>query len=417
MNAPKRPIAFILKGWPRLSETFIANEIHALERAGLNIRIYALRHPTDRDRHPVHDAIQAQASYLPEYLHDEPLRVLRAWWQARRLPGFQRAARAFRRDLMRDPTRNRVRRFGQAMVLATDLPAEIRHLHAHFLHTPASVTRYAAMIRGLSFSISAHAKDIWTTPAWDKREKLAESIFTVTCTGTGHRHLSDLSRNNGKVHLAYHGLDLSAVPEPPLTRPSRDGSDPSDPVRIVSIGRLVEKKGFDVLLDALAMLPPNLAWRFDHVGGGALASKLKRKSQTLGLQNRIVWHGALSHRDIFRVLQEGDLFVLPSRIAASGDRDGLPNVLMEAMSQKLPCISSAVAAIPELINTDDIGILVPPEDPAALSKALHHMIQNPALRDRMGAAGYRRVKSAFSPDAGQDLLQSLFAHALGGARE
>ena len=142
-------VAFILKGYPRLSETFIAQEIAALERRGLDILIVSLRHPTEARRHRLHDAIRAAVLYLPEYLLLEPLRVLRAWWKIRKTAAYAAARRLWLRDLARDPTPNRARRFGQALVLAAELPADVKHLHAHFLHTPASVTRYAAALLGL----------------------------------------------------------------------------------------------------------------------------------------------------------------------------------------------------------------------------------------------------------------------------
>ncbi len=150
-------IAIVLKGYPRLSETFIAQEIHALERRGFALRIYSLRHPTDGATHPVHREIRAPATYLPEYLGDEPRRVVAGWRRARRLSGYRQARRTFLGDLRRDPTPNRLRRFGQACVLAAELPGEVVRLYAHFLHTPSSVTRYAALMTGLPWSASAHA--------------------------------------------------------------------------------------------------------------------------------------------------------------------------------------------------------------------------------------------------------------------
>src|SRR5690242_12682109 len=131
-SPPAVRVAFVLKGYPRLSETFIAQEIAALERRGLDIRIVSLRHPTDRARHPIHDQIRAPVLYLPEYLKDEPRRVLAGWHRARILPGYRSARRVWLADLSRDPTPNRVRRWGQALVLAAELPADIFHLHAHF---------------------------------------------------------------------------------------------------------------------------------------------------------------------------------------------------------------------------------------------------------------------------------------------
>ena len=180
----------------------------ALEQRGLGILIVSLRHPTDRNVHPMHAAIRAERLYLPEYLYQEPLRVWRGWRQMRRSKVIPRAASVWLADLLRDPTPNRVRRFGQALVLAAELPADIQHLHAHFLHTPASVARYTALISGRGWSVSAHAKDIWTTPEWEKREKLGEAQWAVTCTAAGHAHLAALAPRPERITLCYHGLDL-----------------------------------------------------------------------------------------------------------------------------------------------------------------------------------------------------------------
>ncbi len=228
--ASRRRVAFVLKGYPRLSETFIAQEILALEQRGLGILIVSLRHPTDRTVHPVHDAIGADRLYLPEYLYQEPSRVWRGWRRARRQPGYRRALRAWLADLRRDPTPNRVRRFGQALVLAAELPSEVSHLHAHFLHTPASVARYAALISGLDWTVSAHAKDIWTIPDWEKRAKLGEARWAVTCTAAGRAHLASLAPRPERVALCYHGLDLERFSSPPQRPPGNDGSDPRCPV-------------------------------------------------------------------------------------------------------------------------------------------------------------------------------------------
>ena len=170
MNRPA--LAVLVKGWPRLSETFIAQELVALERAGLTLELWSLRHPTDKKTHPLHDQLKAQVNYLPEYLHNEPMRVLRGLFSALRRPGWRAAFGAFRADVARDRSRNRFRRFGQACVLARELPADCPGLYAHFMHTPSSVARYAAILRGLPWAFSAHAKDIWTSEEWDLTAKL-----------------------------------------------------------------------------------------------------------------------------------------------------------------------------------------------------------------------------------------------------
>jgi hypothetical protein len=192
----------VLKGYPRLSETFIAQELLTLQQAGVAFEIHALRRPHDGKRHPVHDEISAKIGYLPEYVHQEPRRVVAAWLKARQLPGYAAARSAWLKDIRREPTRNRARRFAQAMVLAAELPADISWIYAHFLHTPASVARYAALMRGLPWSCSAHAKDIYTTTKWDKVDKLAEMRWLVTCTAANVDYLKALApASASKVHL------------------------------------------------------------------------------------------------------------------------------------------------------------------------------------------------------------------------
>src|SRR5687767_1250416 len=176
IGAPRR-IAVVVKGYPRLSETFIAQEILALEERGIPLDVWSLRQPTETHVHPMHKRIRAKARYLPEYLYQEPLRVLRGLAWSRRQPGFPALLQAFWRDLRRDLTPNRARRLGQALVLARELPPDVAHLHVHYLHTPASVVRYTAILTGRGWSFSAHAKDIWTTPDWEKREKLAQAAW------------------------------------------------------------------------------------------------------------------------------------------------------------------------------------------------------------------------------------------------
>jgi glycosyltransferase involved in cell wall biosynthesis len=401
-------VGFVLKGYPRLSETFIAQEIAALERRGLAIRIISLRRPTDKHRHPVHGEIKAAVHYLPEYLYQEPRRVLQAWWQLRRTPRYGRAWRVWLGDLKRDPTANRVRRFGQALVLAAERGADLGWLHAHFLHTPTSVTRYAAVLCDLPFSISAHAKDIWTIPDWEKAEKLADCRWAVTCTAANRDHLAALAPP-GRVELVYHGLDLARFPAPAASAGAeRDGRDATAPVRIVSVGRAVAKKGYDDLLQALAKLPPELHWRFDHIGGGKLARKLARKAAQLGLAARVRWLGAKPQQDVLAALRAADIFVLASRIADDGDRDGLPNVLMEAQSQGLCCLATRTAAIPELIEHATTGMLVPSADPAALADTLALLIHDPTLRAALGEAGQRRTRGFFAMTAGIDRLATKF---------
>lgn len=401
-------IAVVLKGYPRLSETFIAQELLELERAGFCLRLYSMRHPTDRKTHPVNDEIKAPVVYLPEYLYQEPLRVFRSWQRVRKLHGYRRALKVWIADLRRDLTPNRVRRFGQALVLACELPNDVARLYGHFIHTPGSVTRYTHLITGLPWNCSAHAKDIWTSPDWELSEKLDSANWTATCTASGHKQLQNLAKVPENVHLIYHGLDLQRFPEPAEHGSMRDGSDPSKPVRIVTVGRAVEKKGLDTLVDALAVLPDDLNWSWTHIGGGTLSGELKAQVKRLELSDRVRFLGSQPQTTVIDQYRSSDMFVLPCRIAADGDRDGLPNVLVEAASQKLACVSTPISGIVEMFTDEDNGLLVEPDNVAALSAAIERLVRDPSMRHRLGRAAAERVRAEF--DARQTIrkLTGLF---------
>ena len=356
--------------------------------------------------HPIHEEITAPRHYLPEYLHDEPLRVLRALFSAMRMPRFWYAARIWTGDFRRDFSLNRIRRFGQAAVLATELPDQTRFLYAHFLHTPASVARYTALIRGIGWGFSAHAKDIWTIPDWEKREKIAECRFGVTCTGTGAEHLRALDPIGGKVALVYHGLDLGRFPPPPDIRPA------TNRFTLLSVGRLVPKKGYGDLLEALNRLPAELDWRFVHIGGGELKKGIEARAKRLQIDHRIEWQGKRDQTDVIAAMRAADLFVLPSKIADDGDRDGLPNVLMEAASQKLPILTTDVSAIPEFITNGEHGALVPPGDPEALTQAIVELAADPDRRAAMAEHAYARLIESFGMESGIEMIDTRLRTAL-----
>ena len=399
MSTQKPRLAVVVKGWPRLSETFISQELVALEDSGIDFEIWSLRHPTDTKTHPLHDRLKAPVHYLPEYLKDAPLRVLRGVIHAMRLPGFRAAWKVFRADYARDRTPNRLRRFGQACVLARELNPGARGYYAHFLHTPSSVARYAAILRGLPWSFSAHAKDIWTSPEWELREKLDGATygaaFGATCTGFGAHHLQGLADRPDRVDLVYHGLDLERFPPPPSRVPRKATA----PLALLSAGRLVEKKGFDRLIDALVLLPSALDWHWTHIGGGELGAALQARARSAGIADRITWLGACDQPEVIAQMRAADLFVLPSRVAGNGDRDGLPNVLMEAASQKLPILSTPVSAIPEFIENGVHGILTE-DDPESLARAIENVAADPARGAAMAQSAYDRLITSFRMQPG-----------------
>ena len=401
-----------MKGYPRLSETFVAQEIRALELRGFELCIFSLRHPYDPATHPVHTEIEAPVHYLPEYAHDDWPRVLSACRRLCLRAGFWRALVRLAGDLLHDPTRNRLRRFAQAAVMSVEMPVTVRHYYVHFMHTPASVGYYSSLISGRSWSISAHAKDIWTLDRRELAAKLASADWTVTCTAANHRYLSQLADRDDKVALLYHGLDFSRFEPNPRPPSQRDGRDPAQPVRLLSVGRAVDKKGYDDLLRALAELPADLHWRFTHIGRGELLEQLRNQARELGIEARVEWLGALPQTAVLRHYREADLFVLPSRISGDGDRDGLPNVLMEAQSQGLACLSTNVSGIPELITHGESGWLVAQKSVPELCQALQTLIADCALRARLGDAGCRRVRRDFSMDAGIDALAARLRESL-----
>ena len=393
-NPASKRIALVLKGYPRLSETFIAQEILELERAGFDIEIISLRHPTDKHTHPVHGEISAPARYLPEYIYQEPLRVLKAKFKCMLKPGFWKLIPVFLKDLIRDPTPNRIRRVSQAYVLATEYATKADMFYVHFLHTPGSVARYASIITGKPFAVSAHARDIWTIPEWEIREKLIDCEWLVTCTESGAEYLDSLSNN--KVHLVYHGLDLERFPSHQGAPSGNDGSSHKNSVQLVTVGRAVAKKGIDTLLQAFASLPKDSHWHWTHIGGGPLRDDLIDMAKVLGISDKCEFRGALPQSEVLETYRKSDLFILPSRIDEDGDRDGLPNVIVEAQSQKLPVISTNISGIPELIETERNGVLIEPDDVKALAQQLERLIKDPDLRVKMGLEGEKTVREKFS---------------------
>lgn len=469
----QRTLCLVLKGYPRLSETFIAQEIRELERSGFIINIVSLRHPYDPATHPIHDEIVADVLYLPEYLHQEPMRVISALAHcvfrgfSRASSGanshsssrgksggksggksrdkshgnFWQAALQFAKDFRRDRTRNRLRRFGQACVMAREAPVQASFYYSHFMHTPASVTHYASLITGIRWGISAHAKDIWTIPEWEKRQKLQSIDWLVTCTKSNFEHLRALSTTvdsaatykptisahpadhtntpdeqgatvAAKVHLVYHGIDLSRFSSPQPKPNIADGSDKQTPVNLLSVGRTVSKKGYEYLLQALSQLPTDLHWTFVHIGGGELTEQLQTLAKTLSIDSSITWCGAQPQSVVLDALNKADLFVLPSVIGDDGDRDGLPNVLMEAQSQKLACLSTNISGIPELIEHGVTGWLVDERNTDQLTAALTKLIKNPELRKSLASKGYDRLHAEFSHTTCLHTLHGLLEQSL-----
>jgi glycosyltransferase involved in cell wall biosynthesis len=401
-------IAVLLSCYPRMSETFVAQELLGLEQAGLDIEIISLMQPETAQRQPINDEIRAPVHYLPYSLIVDLPAFFAAWRRQRRQPNYAAAAAVFRRDLRRDFTTGRIRRFVQALVVADRLASRYSRLHANFIHKPATVAHYVGLLSGLGWTCSAHAKDIWTEPEWELRDKLGRLDWVVACTGHGVERLRALAPDPGRVHLSYHGLDLKRFAPFEGMRAPRAGASAADCLRLLTVGRTVPKKGFDTLLQALALLPPDLCWRLRHIGSGSEAGTLKQLAEELGVADRIDWLGTLEQPEVLKAYRTADLFVLSCRIAANGDRDGLPNVLVEAASQRLAILSTTVSGIPELVRDGVEGLLVPPDDPPRLAAALLRLARDPALRDALGRNAERRVRSEFDHHRSIAFLTALF---------
>jgi glycosyltransferase involved in cell wall biosynthesis len=409
-GSPRERICVVVHAWPRLSMTFVAQELVGLEEEGLDLWIATWGQP-DKIRHSIHERLNAFVHRLPK---GGPgiKRLVRAWLKVCHSDGYAEARSLFWSEFRKDPTKRKVRAFARGVIIAAELPSDIRAIYAHFIGSTTTVARYASIISGLPLAASAHARDIWTSSESDIRAKLAAMQWCATCTTIGADHLRKLAAGDDKIHLIHHGLSFDRFPVEMPSRPRTNGSDRDDPVKLLSVGRAVEKKGFDVLLDALATLPPDLHWRWTQVGDGKIIERLRRKADDLGMSDRIEWLGARDQQSVIDLYRSSDLFVLPCREASDGDRDGLPNVLMEAQSQGLACLSTDFSEIPELILDGETGVLVPPAKVEPLASELERLIRSPEERDRLGRAGYDRVRSRFEAGAGIRRIATLLRQVM-----
>jgi len=280
------------------------------------------------------------------------------------------------------------------------------HLHAHFAHGPAAIAYLTHLVTGVPFSFTAHAKDLYTTPPAYVAQRGRAAEFVVTCTEANRAYLRKLLGPGGdKVIVCRHGVDVerfSAVVRRPV------------PGRILSIGRLVQKKGFDVLVRALAVLAERgVAFECRVVGDGPLAEELQALARTVGIDRHVAFLGARPQVELLAEYGAAEVFALAPVITSDGDRDGIPNVLAEAMASGLPVVSAAVSGIPELIHHGDTGVLVPPSDPPALADALQELLIDPAEGSRLGEAARRWVAMNWDLRDAVAPLAELFAERLG----
>jgi glycosyltransferase involved in cell wall biosynthesis len=403
----------ILKGYPRISESFISSEILLLESMGIPIRIFSIRQPREDFSHRHVAGILADVTYLPEYVlpHRRTLfKTNGALWV--RLGAHY--PRCFARAISRSWERRglaTVRHFLQAGHLAATRLGDSRvsHLHAHFCHTPTSVALFASELTGLPFSFTAHAKDIYTSEPRQLARKIAASQFVVTCTRYNARYLEDIARACGgstPIHTIYHGIDVAffSLGPPP---------SPGPPYRILSVGRLVSKKGYDDLVDALAILDrAGLDFEYVHIGSGELEEPIRRMIRRAKLEQRARLLGTLTHDEVLAHYRKAHCVALACKVADNGDRDGIPNVLVEAMAVGVPVVSTRVSAIPELVEDGVTGTLVEAGQPEAMAGAIARVLTRPDARAGMIRRARQKVEREFDQRRCVERLFELFSSAL-----
>jgi glycosyltransferase involved in cell wall biosynthesis len=297
---------------------------------------------------------------------------------------------------------------------------DVRHLHAHFAHDTTTITWMASMITGVPFSFSAHAKDIYAerlNPRGLLGRKLRAAAFVVTCTEANRRHLIGLA-DGTPVQCVYHGLNDDFQRWAPQAREAKSAGGEA---RLLAVGRLVRKKGFDVFVEACGILHRRgvvfdaaIAGEDDDVGENfSVGEDLRRRIARLGLEDCVRMLGQIGQPELFERYRAATVFCLPCRVLDNGDRDGIPNVLLEAMACGIPVVSTPISGIPELIDDGRNGLLVPEDDPEALADAVERLHVDRELARRVACAGRATVGERFDGDALARRLASMFEQAIG----
>jgi glycosyltransferase involved in cell wall biosynthesis len=339
-------IAVVMSGFPRTSETFAVGELVALARAGMLTRLYATKAGDGAAAQPGVDELRPLLRMLPD---------------------------GDARD--------------QADALVADLGDEpVDGVHGYFAHRPAEVAAIAAGALAVDYSFSVHALDARKVAADVLTARTREAAGVVACNTDVAQHVDVPGAD---VRLLPHGVDLRRFQ--PQPHPGGGG-----PLRVLAVGRLVEKKGFPTLVEAVARLRVRVPLRI--IGTGAEQAALADSVRRRGVAGHVVLAGRRSHAELPAHYAWADVVAVPSVVDRSGDRDGLPNVALEAMACGRPMVVSDVAALGETVRRARSGLVVPPGDSAALEEALHRLT-DPRLRSALGAAGRRYVEQHYDLDA------------------
>lgn len=389
-------IGYVVKRYPRFSETFIVNEILAHERAGVPIHIFAVRRVNEPYFQPILGEVRSPVTYISDSAPKADGFWMTMKSGAASLPGFWRAL-----DGVQSADTADIQQAVQLAIHARELG--ITHLHAHFATIATRIAQLAAYFAGISYSFTGHAKDIFHENVDPDvlREKMVKASAVVTVSDF---NLDWLHANHGiaahDVTRIYNGLQLSDFPyEAPTDRPRK----------IVAVGRLVEKKGFDVLIEACALLKAHgVPFECKIVGEGPQGEQLHAMIDRLALGEHVRLLGALPRHQVIAAFREAAVSVMPCVIAEDGDRDGLPTVLIEAMALGTPCVGTDVTGIPEIVRDGETGLCVRPRDPEALADALERLLGNPALRTQLAERGRALIEAEFDVDRNAAQLRTLF---------
>ena len=402
-------IGYVLKRYPRYSETFVVNEILAHEAAGLEIEIFALRPPCDTHFQNVISQVRAPVTYIRKPIQgrvSESLNSVAPTAASYFWAELQEAAKVIP-DLwakLAIAQGEQASTVYQAAWLAREVKVkDITHLHAHFCSVATSVARLAAHFAGISYTFTAHAKDIFheSVEFEDMQRKLRDAAAVVTVSDYNQNYLqATYGAAANQVQRIYNGLDLSQLQYcAPINRPPL----------ILSVGRLVEKKGLSVLIDACAVLQQmNCEFQCHLVGTGPLETALKQQIQQLGLESCIEIIGPRPQCEVFQLVQQAAVFAAPYIIGKDGNRDGLPTVLLEAMALGTPCVSTDVTGIPELVRDRHTGLIVPQHDPQQLAVALKPLLTDSQLRVKFAAQARQLIESEFDIHRNTASLRALF---------
>jgi glycosyltransferase involved in cell wall biosynthesis len=386
----------ILKGYPRISETFISNEILLLEKLGFHIHLFSMRAGREKFTHESVQRIRARVDYLPETLLAPLPRFLyhNVQLAAQKPRTYAAALKTALRRFRRTRKSATIKHLFQAGYLVRNLlpGSSVTHLHAHFAHSPTSVAMFAAQLSGLPFSFTAHAKDIYTSNPQQLREKIELAKFVVTCTEYNKQHLLNLADGlPAGIHRIYHGIDAEL-----FTGKTNNGATPQPPYQILTVARIIAKKGLPTVYKALKVLcDRGVALKHTLIGDGDDRKMILNLVEELGLSTVTQSIGAQPHDVVLEHYRKADLFVLGCEVAHNGDRDGIPNVCLESMAMGVPVTTTHVSAIPELIENEKTGLLVPPGQPEQLAQAMLRLLTDQDLRNRVIPPARQRVRQDF----------------------